>query len=284
MIAYINGEFVDGPKASIALGDLGLLRGYGGFECLRTYHGKLFLFQEHLRRLQNSLEKLLIPLQLDADLLEKVTYELISLNNLEEAFVKIIVTGGLSADHITPSTPNVIVMAYPPYPFPKNYYETGIRAITFSTYKRDFPNIKSLHYASAVIGMQKAREQGANEALYQNPDGTILEGTLSNFFAFIGDHLVTPNQGILQGITRQTVLKIAEKEFPIQYRSPHLEELEGQEAFVTSVSKKILPINAIDNTPLRCVGKYTAHLMALFDKEIEKSVACSACCSAAKTV
>ena len=93
MIVYRDGEFLKDKEASLPILDIGFLRGFGGFEFLRTYRGKLFHFTEHINRLKNTLDQLEIAISLDQNSMEKIIKTLMKQNHLDEAFIKIIVTG-----------------------------------------------------------------------------------------------------------------------------------------------------------------------------------------------
>lgn len=267
MIVYKDGEFLEGKEASLPILDIGFLRGFGGFEFLRTYEGKLFHFTEHINRLKNTLDRLEISISLDQNSMEKTIKTLMKRNHLDEAFIKIIVTGGVSKDHITPGNPSLIIMTFSPYSIDPSLYEKGIKVITYP-YVRKFPEIKSLNYTAAVLARKQALKQGAYEALYCNEKKEIIEGALSNFFAFKGNTLITSKESVLKGVTRKVVLSLAKQHFPIELRPISVEEIPKlSEAFITSSSKKILPIREIDSHFLPSKkGKNTELLMKLFEE------------------
>jgi branched-chain amino acid aminotransferase len=110
--------------------------------------------------------------------------------------------------------------------------------------------------------------QQAIEAVYVDRNGYMLEGTTSNFFAFIGDTLVTPPcNRVLPGITRQVVLGLAEKEYTMIERELHKDEVRLiDEAFITSSVREIVPIVAIDSIKLGTgkPGPRTQKILELF--------------------
>lgn len=265
---YINGSYLKDEEANISPLDLGLIRGYGVFDYLRTYHGRPFHLNEHLSRLYYSAEQigLVIPQmyteirEIIECLLEKTAYP--------ESSIKIIATGGVSHDQLMPhSTPSLIIHVYPHKPYPSSWYHEGIKAITTSLL-RSIPLSKTIQYIPAIIALQQAQLKNAQEALYLNSKREILESTTSNFFAFKEDVLLTPPQDeILLGITREIVLKLASPHFKIEVRPLLYEEVKScSETFITASNKEVMPLVQIDDILIGKgnVGKNTLRLMKLF--------------------
>jgi len=115
------------------------------------------------------------------------------------------------------------------------------------------------------------REKKAFDMLYHSQNG-ITECPRSNFFAFVGDTLVTPADHVLHGNTRKLILELAETRFPVEERSMSLKELDDiDEAFVTSTTKRVLPICKINEIEIGngLVGDRTKTIMSLFDAYTE---------------
>ncbi len=275
MIVYINGQFVEQEKAQISVWDIGLLRGYGGFEFLRTYHGKLFHLQDHMQRLQKTLDTLEIAYCVSCSSMQNIIEALLEKNRFQDAFIKILVTGGASQNHTTPlsfSSPTVIVMTYPPYPFDPASYTKGVSAITYPAV-RELNEIKSLNYTIATMARKKALEKNAAEAIYIDQNGFLYEGAFSNVFFCKNDQIITAEEKILQGITRNIVLDLAHSLYKIEKRRLHQKELvDVKEAFITSTSQKIVPLSGINQMQLSAPGPITTHLMQLFSSYIDQTV------------
>jgi branched-chain amino acid aminotransferase len=150
---------------------------------------------------------------------------------------------------------------------PEKWYSDGAKVIT-SHVERFMPGAKSINYIPAILCQNEARTQQAIEAVYIDKNGYMLEGTTSNFFAFIGDTLITPPcTRVLPGITRQVVLTLAEKEYTIVERELHKDEVRLlDEAFICSSIREIVPIAAIDSIKLGDgkPGDRTRYIMSLF--------------------
>lgn len=264
MYCYIEDNFVEDGKISVS--DLGLTRGYGVFDFARTYSGITFKLQEHINRFRSSAQQLKLTLKISDSDLKNIVVQLINKNNLPEATVKMILTGGKSSDGILPQEKStLIVTALPLIPFPQGFYQNGVKVATFN-YERFLPNCKSLNYIPAVLALFEAKKRGAFEVFYTNNSGEILEGTTCNFFYFKGDTLFTCASGILPGITREVILEIAKKHFRIEFKALHKDDSTIDEAFLTASNKEVMPIVKIDDFVIKdgSVGKKTRKIMDLF--------------------
>lgn len=265
---YISGQYVSEEDAKISILDLAVLRGLSVFEYLRTYDRKPFHLQEHLERLNYSAKHLGISLPNTLLEIEEIIHNVQKLNNLTEASIKILVTGGISPDQFTPvAKGNLIVFAYPLTPYPPQYYTEGIKVIT-TKLNRSLPTSKTTQYAPAIVAMQRGREQSAMEALYLNAKEEILEATTSNFFAFKNDTLFTYcSEEVLIGITREVVLRLAAPHFNINTQAiPYSEIIDIDEAFITASNKEVMPVTQIDSLRIGSgkVGPKTKQIMELF--------------------
>jgi branched-chain amino acid aminotransferase len=268
-ICYLNGKYVPFDQACLPLHDLGIVRGYGVFDFLRTYNGVPFKLTEHVQRLQKSAKLIGLSLPWSTAEIEEITQNTLTHNHLPEANIRIVVTGGASADFITPlGQPSLMVIVTPVSEYPKEYYEQGIKVITVPI-KRFIPKAKTLNYISAIGALQQAKQTNAVEALYVNSQGDVLEGTTTNFFVFRGSQLITPKEGILNGITRDVILELAKDRFEIVEQSIAYSQLNHcDEAFITSSTKEIMPVVQIDelNISQGKPGENTQTLMHLFQK------------------
>jgi branched-chain amino acid aminotransferase len=268
-ICYINGEFVPLTEAALPVQDLAILRGYGVFDFLRTYNGKPFRLRAHLDRLAQSARLIDLDLPNPLSEVEAIVLETYDRNALPEANIRIVVTGGLSADSITPvAKPTLLVLITPAYQYPASYYETGVKVITVEV-ERYIPQAKTINYIPALMALKKAHKAGAIEALYINRQQQILEGTTTNFFVFHENRLITPVDGILPGITRNVVLELAQPDFEVLERPILVDQVvEFDEAFITASNKEIMPVCTIDRHSIGdgVPGPQTKLLMEIFQR------------------
>jgi branched-chain amino acid aminotransferase len=236
-------------RAMIPVDDLALIRGIGVFDLLRTYNGKPCFLKEHVTRLLASARSIDLELPWDHSEICRVALETLSRNNLNEANIRIIITGGSSADFMSPGgKPRLLVLVTPLPKLPEQWYHRGIKVITRKI-RRINPGAKSINYLTAAMALRHAQAQGAVEVLYLDDDDNVLEGTTSNVFALLQGRLVTPERGILSGITRKVVLDIAAGHFPIERRDlPRHELLKAQEVFITGTNKGVVPVVDVDGT------------------------------------
>ncbi|MCI0714247.1 MAG: aminotransferase class IV [Chloroflexi bacterium] len=270
MITYVDGKFVDEREAVIPVTDLAILRGYGVFDVMRAYNGRIFRAHDHAERLVQSAGMIGIPVRHSNDGLIAIAQETLARNNLKDAVVRVVLTGGDGADSITPlGNPRLLVFAAPYKPPPADDYKNGVKVITTS-HKRFLPYAKTIHYIPAILAMKTAHEQGAVEAIYINGDELVSEGTRTSVFMFIKNRLITPREDVLPGITRKVVLELAERVFPIDIRDVKLDELIGaDEVFITSTTREIQPVRQIDDERV-LLGENTRKLMAAFKELVSR--------------
>ncbi|HSX04326.1 MAG TPA: aminotransferase class IV [Rhabdochlamydiaceae bacterium] len=254
MITYVNNEIIEGKGASISIFDLGLTRGYGAFDRLRTYGERPFHLDDHLQRLQFSSSQIHLPLPKSLAEIKEIILQMLKKSPYQESDIRIIVTGGTSSDGLSFSGESSLIIHLSPFlSIPQRQYEEGIKAST-SRFMRSFPECKTTHYLPAIVALEQGKKIGAAEVLFCNGKNEILEGATSNFFAFKNGRLITaPGPDILFGFTREITLNLAKPHFPIEKRNLHLDELESiDEAFVTSSNREILSIVKIDG---QTIGK-----------------------------
>lgn len=248
---YVNGEFIPASQAAIGLNDLGLVRGYGVFEVLRTYGERPFGLRAHLDRLVYSAAQIELALPAPSGAIEDIVHATLTRNAASDVTIRIIVTGGASSSFLMPEDhATLLVILAPVKPYAAQIYEDGAALITVDA-ARFMPTVKSLNYIPAILGQRRARAAGAIEALYCDAGDVITECTTSNFFIFKGDKLITPVQDVLPGITRAATLEVAGDLFEIVERPILRRELaEADEAFITSTTKEIMPIVRVDAQPI----------------------------------
>lgn len=272
LIYYVNGEYVPASQGALPLNDLGIVRGYGVFDFLRTYGPVPFRLREHLLRLQSSAQQIGLDLPWSLEELDTIVTGTYARNgNLPDASIRIVVTGGLSDNFMTPQQrPSLVVMINPVTPYAERYYRDGCKVVT-TRIERIMPTVKSLNYIGAIMAMKDAAAVDAVEAIYVDRQDHVTEGTRSNLFVIKDGVLVTPTVGILPGITRQVVLEVAAQEYTIVEEDlPYSALHEIDEAFLTSTSKEVLPIVQIDEMTVGDgrPGPHTQRIAALFKAHV----------------
>lgn len=266
---YVDGQFVPADKAVIPVDDLAVIRGVGIFDLMRTNKGKPCFLKEHVERLKNSAAEIDLKIEWTSEELEKIILKTLDFNkHIQEANVRVIITGGSSSDFMTPHTPRLLVLINKLPDMPAVWYEKGVKVITVLS-QRDIPEAKSLSYIPATIAMKKAAKQGAVEALYVDKKGFITEGTTTNLFAFINNELITADHNVLKGVTRKAILLMTEKMFTVKLKNLHIDELlKADEVFITGTNKRVVPVIQIDGTIIGdgTPGKNTKLIIAALDE------------------
>lgn len=264
---YFNGKIMPEEKAGVSVRDAGVLRGYGVFDVLRSFGGRPFLFGEHFRRFEKSADALGLRVPLSAGKAAAIVEKLLSKNGFEESTVRFVLTGGHAEDamHINRATPTFFILISPFRELSSAVYAKGV-ALTSCEHRREFPEVKSLNYLTAMRAANLVKGRPPFEILY-TWQGKALEAATSNFFIFSGDTLITPKRDVLIGTTRNLVIKLAQKEFCVKEKDIALRELHNAaEAFLTATNKDIVPVVSVDGRKIKTgqPGKRTLRLMELF--------------------
>lgn len=262
-VFYIDGEFCEASRAVLPATDLSVLRGYGVFDFLRTYGGIPFQLQAHLRRLQRSAALIELACPWDVEQLAEIVLETLRRNPLDEAGIRIVLTGGESANGFLPSGKSrLLVMATPLLHLPGEAYEQGAAVATVEQ-SRHLPEAKTINYIPGITAQIKARKRvpDAIEAVYI-VDDKVIEGTRSNMFIHSGGRWVTPAKDLLLGVTRAEVIKLLADE--VELRDITLAEFyAADEVILTSSTKEIVPIVSVDDVAIGggAPGENTRRLM-----------------------
>ena len=266
---YIDGDFLDEDQASISVKDIVVLRGFGVFDFLITYNRRPFRLKEHVARLENSARNIGLAMQhTNADICRIVEETVRRNTHHDESNVRIVYTGGISSDGVTPEgNGKLMVMVTPRHTPPGWWYTDGVTVIT-ADIERFLPDAKSTSYLNAVYALRLARKADAVETIYVDRNNRVLEGTTSNFFFVKGDTLITAGDGILPGITRSVILDLARGCVDVQIRDIDRAELDAMdEAFVTASNKEVVPVIRVDDWIVSNgkPGKKTQEIMGLFN-------------------
>ncbi len=265
---YFNGQILPFAETQIHLNELGLLRGFGVFDFLRTYQSVPFELEAHWQRLKNSAHFLDLDLLISVEQANSIVDELLFLRDepKPEVGFRMVLTGGFSENGSSyEGHPNFFITTETLNPIPEKYYQEGVKVITYE-YQREFPQIKTTNYLALYLARDKMKKAQAQDVLYHR-DGLVSECSRSNFFVFLGEKLLSPQTGALPGITRQIVLDLAQAHFEVEARDITTEELsQAEEAFKTGTMAEIMPIVQIDEQRIHQgkVGQRTQKLMQLF--------------------
>ena len=257
MKIFIDGKFCSERDAKVSVFDHGLLYGDGVFEGIRAYNGRVFKLKEHIDRLFYSAKAILLDIPMTHAEVMQATVKTIRANKLRDCYIRLVVTRGVGTLGLNPRNckkPSVIIIAGKIQLYPQEYYQRGLDIVTVPTTRNLHnsvnPAIKSLNYLNNILAKIEANNAGVEEAIMLNADGFVAECTGDNLFIIKDGALFTPplSAGALYGITRQTVIELAEQ-LGVKVAEPNLTRYDlfnADECFITGTAAEVVPVVKID--------------------------------------
>ena len=277
--AWIDGKFISLDEAKISILDWGFLRSDATYDVVHVWKERFFRLDKHIDRFFDSTKKLRMPCQMDRVKLKKILAGCVEKANLENAYVEMIQTRGISPHFVRDprqATPRVMAFAVPfGWILKQEDFERGLDVLC-TNIKRIPPSsvdptIKNYHWMDLVNGMLNAYEEGNDTAILLDENNNITEGPGFNIFCVNQTGIFTPDHGVLEGITRQTVFDLAnELNLPISKKSISLKEFKSaDELFATSTAGGIMPITKVSGKDVGngSVGNITRQLHSLYWKK-----------------
>lgn len=240
----VNGRLIPTPEATLQVNDLALQRGYGIFDFFKTVNGHPVFISDHLNRFLNSAKEMRLDNGLFMQELEQQIHTLQTSNQLPESGIRLTLTGGYARDGYSVATPNLILTQIP-LTLPRDL-PPSIQLMTHE-FQRQLPAVKSIDYLMAIWLQPLVKQQAMDDVLYISA-GVVRECPRANFFIINNKgELQTTKEKLLWGITRKKVLELAAKILPVAEKDISLADLaDAREAFITSTTKHITPVKAID--------------------------------------
>ena len=271
-IAYVNGRYVPHREAAVHVEDRGYQFADGVYEVIAVRAGRFVDAGPHLDRLDRSLRELRIEPPMGRSSLTHVLSEIRRRNRIDNGIIYLQATRGVARrDHPFPAeseTALVVTGSRRPPPDP-GILETGVDTISVPDNRWKRCDIKSVSLLPNILAKQTAREAGAYEAVFVDEQGFVTEGGSTNVWIVTpGGELLTRelDHGILAGVTRGTVVKLAESlGLSFAERRFTIEEARrAREAFVTSATSYVTPVVRIDEAVIGN-GKPGSTARALFE-------------------
>jgi branched-chain amino acid aminotransferase len=264
---WVNGEGVDAATPSIGALDHGVTVGDGAFETCKVLDGVPFALTRHARRLDRSMAGLGLP-PADHSMIEAGIKAVLAGEPIAFGRLRYTVTAGagpLGSDRdASPLTYIVTAAAQPPNP------DTGkLVVVPWTRNERSATaGLKTTSYAENVVALAYAKERGGVEALFANSIGNLCEGTGSNVFVVVDGDILTPDlaSGPLAGVTRELIIEWCREEGLTVRTEPLPMSIlsQAQEVFITSSTKDVLGVHAIDDQPIAAPGPVTAGAIEIF--------------------
>lgn len=277
ILANLNGQIMPLQQAQVPVLDRGFLFGDAVYEGLHLANGRVRFLDAHFARLRRSLAELQIT-GVDLDRLRQRLQATIAASECREGFIYIQISRGAGPrrTHAFPEqcSPTELIFIDPsPDPYAE-IRDQGGPAITFPDLRWKRCDIKTVNLLGNVLAAQAAKQAGAIEAILVRDDDTLSEGSRTSVFGVVDGVLRTSplSPNILPGVTRHFVAQmIRDLGLPLEERPLHRSELSQlQELFLTGTSAEILPVIAVDGTPIGngAPGPITRQLQAEFRRRV----------------
>ena len=275
-----NGTLVPWAEATTHVLTHALHYGTAVFEGIRCYKGEagsaVFRLREHMERLVQSGEMIMMAIPYTADELVDAALDTIRSNGLEECYVRPLAYRGYGSMGVNPTAaPIDVIIAV--WPWGDYLGDTALKegvSVAISTWRQRSVNAipgavkSSASYLNSGLANIEAVGHGYSEAVLLNENGYVAEGSGENIFIVKNGVIVTPplSDGCLEGLTRDSIIQIA-RELGYQVKEQSLARSQlytADEVFFTGTAAEITPINAVDNRRIGSPGPVTLELQAKF--------------------
>jgi branched-chain amino acid aminotransferase len=258
--AFIDGEYIPVAEARIPVLDWGFLHSDATYDVTHAWHGKFFRIDDYLDRFHASMEKLRMSVPYSREQIRSIMFELIRRSGLRDAYVEIACTRGIPApgSRDPRSCENRFLAFAIPFVWiaDDSLREQGLNLLISQQQRIPpesvDPRIKNYHWLDMVMALFEAYDHGADTAVLVDAQGNLVEGPGFNVFARQGDTVITPARGVLEGVTRATILELLAKE-NLQLIQDSLTAAMAQtanEVFITSTAGGVMPVTRIAGQPV----------------------------------
>ncbi|WP_114284890.1 aminotransferase class IV [Candidatus Halocynthiibacter alkanivorans] len=250
--AYTDGQYLPVSEAKISVLDYGFLHSDATYDVVHVWKGAFFRLDAHIDRFFQGLEKLHMSIPYNKEQVAEILHNVVALSGLENAYVEFICTRGNAPDFSR--DPRNAINRFIAFAIPfgsvanPEQLERGLHIAITDVVRIPPPSvdptIKNYHWLDLVRGLYDAYERGAETALLLDSEGNIAEGPGFNIFIIKDGAIATPDHGILQGITRQTIFDLCQQlQLTCTARRITPVELENaDEVFITSTAGGVMPV------------------------------------------
>lgn len=267
LLAYRDGVFIHKSDIRVGLDDLGFERGFGVFDYMRQHNGRIPFLKDHLERLNHSQSVLKFAEPLPMTLVHDVILQLVKANNLNEGYVKVMITGRMENGIPVPVL-TIYQDAWKAYP--ESSYTNGIKLI-ISEYDKPFPEYKTTFYLGSFRELARMQAEKADDVLFYVGD-EVRECSRCNIFYVKNGLIFTPLEHILAGVTRKHVMACALEKYMMIEALVTMDRLfQADEVFISSTTRNIMPVTAIEDKQIGDgkPGHVTMELMTMFNKYMD---------------
>lgn len=266
--AYVNGQFVAPEDAKISIFDWGFLHSDATYDVAHVWQGKFFRLGDHIDRFFASMDRLRLDPGRTLEQVREVMHECVRRSGLRDAYVEVLCTRGLpQPGSRDPRTCTNQFMAFA-IPFvwiaDPARQARGINLVVSDVQRiapaSVDPRIKNYHWLDMVMALFQAYERGGESAVLVNAAGDVAEGPGFNVFAVVDGELITPDSGVLEGISRRTMIELA-RAAGIAVRAAPLPVAalrRASEVFLSSTGGGAVGVSQLDGVPIggRAAGEF----------------------------
>ncbi|MCZ2405406.1 MAG: aminotransferase class IV [Burkholderiales bacterium] len=275
--AYVRGQYVPIGEAAIPITDWGFLRSDATYDVVTVWQGAFFRLDAHLERFLASCARFRLDPGRTAEQITAVLEHCVRLSGLRDSYVEMIVTRGQPpwGSRDPRQAVNQFYAFAVPFVWIANAEQRarGLNLVVSSVQRIPAhsvdPRAKNYHWNDLTMGLLGALDAGGDTVVLSDGAGHVVEGPGFNVFCVNAEGvLVTPAEGVLEGITRRTVLEMAQAAgLPLQVRALPAAELRGaREVFLSTSGGGVLPVTRIDGQPVGegTVGPVTRQLVQTY--------------------
>jgi branched-chain amino acid aminotransferase len=254
--AFVDGRFVPVAEARVPILDWGFLRSDATYDVVHVWRGSFFRLEDHLDRFERSMEHLHLSPPYDRSEIRDILVECVRLSGLRDAYAEIICTRGIPRpgsrdprdceNHFYAFVVPFIWIADP------EKQERGLHAVVGSKQRiapeSVDPTVKNYHWLDLETGLLEAYERGGETVILIDAEDNVVEGPGFNVFAVANGAISTPERGVLEGITRRTIIELAAlHDIQLAIRPVPADELrQADEVFLSSTAGGVIPITTVD--------------------------------------
>ena len=258
--AFVEGRFVPVGEARVPILDWGFLRSDATYDVAHVWRGAFFRLEDHLSRFARGMERLRMTVPYGRAEIREILLECVRLSGLRDAYVEVVCTRGVpppGSRDPRECQNNLFAFAVPfvwiadPEKQERGLHATIARVQRIQPEAVD-PTVKNYHWLDLVTGLYEAYDRGGETVILIDREENVVEGPGFNVFAVKDGAVFTPDRGVLEGVTRRTVIELAaEREIPLQVRKVPAREVRGaDEVFVTSTAGGVIPVTRVDGEPV----------------------------------
>jgi branched-chain amino acid aminotransferase len=258
--AFVDGRFVPVAEARVPILDWGFLRSDATYDVTHVWRGSFFRLEDHLDRFEKGMKRLRMRLPYDRTEVREILIECVRLSGLRDAYAEVICTRGVPprgsrdprdcANNFFAFVVPFVWIADP------EKQRQGLHAVISRVQRIQpgavDPTVKNYHWLDLEVGLYDAYDRGGETVILVDGKENAIEGPGFNIFTVNGGRMATPERGVLEGITRKTVIELAtDLGIPLEAREVPADEVRtADEVFITSTAGGVIPVTTVDGDPI----------------------------------